>query len=234
MNIAPARQFAKAIGARESLTAIIAPPPTPNGDLHLGHLAGPYMWSDVLLRYLALRGRPCVSAISVDLNQSYVVTTAERLKLDPVELAQRQYHNIRATLGAADIRFDVVGMPDAAYSAYVQDWFTRLNAGGAFETTETSVPYDPKRGRFLFEGYASGWCPVCLAATKGNICEACGHPNDAAKLFNLHATGGQPGEPLEMRRRSGLVLRLERWRNQLEHHLLGNLPEIRPNLRRLI
>ena len=233
MNIVPSGQFDRASDALEPITAIIAPPPTPNGDLHLGHLAGPYLWADVLLRYLRLRGRTCVSAISVDVNQTYVVTTAERSGDDPSELAARQYRNIRATLRAANIRFDVVGMPDAAYAAYVQDWFTRLHAGGVFKAVEMQTPYSPRRRRFLFEAYASGRCPTCLSATKGNICEACGHPNDASRLFDLHATGGQPGEPLEMRRHSGVVLELEHWRRELTDHLLG-LPELRPNLRRLI
>jgi methionyl-tRNA synthetase len=234
MNIAPARQFKKAFGGSEPLTAIISPPPTPNGDLHLGHLAGPYLSADVLQRYQRLRGRKCVSAISVDLNQSYVVTTAERLTLEPTELAQCQFHNIHATLAAAEICFDVVGMPDANYTAYIQDWFRRLYAGGELEKVETTVPYDASRDQFLFEAYASGWCPTCLAAAKGNICEACGHPNEPARLFNLHATGGRRSESLEMRRQSGLVLNLECWRDQLTRHLLGALPELRPNLRRLI
>jgi methionyl-tRNA synthetase len=175
-----------------------------------------------------------VSAISVDLNQSYVVTTAERLTLEPTELARCQFHNIHATLAAAEICFDVVGMPDANYTAYIQDWFRRLYAGGALETVETTVPYDASRDQFLFEAYASGWCPTCLAAAKGNICEACGHPNEPARLFNLHATGGRRSESLEMRRQSALVLNLECWRDQLTRHLLGALPELRPNLRRLI
>jgi len=234
MNIVPPRQFDKTLGAVTPVTAVIAPPPTPNGDLHLGHLAGPYMWADVLLRYLRLCGRRCVSAVSVDLNQSYVVTTAERLRADPSELASTQYRNIQATLAAADVRFDVVGMPDADYTTYVQNWFVQLYTAGAFETADTTVPYDTTRGRFLFEAYASGRCPTCLAATKGNICEACGHPNDASRLFDLYPTGGRRGEPLEMRRLSGLVLNLERWRPRLSRHLLTTLPQLRPNLRRLI
>jgi methionyl-tRNA synthetase len=234
MNFASNRQFETSIGAPGPITAIIAPPPTPNGDLHLGHLAGPYLGADVLLRYMKLIGHRCVGAISVDLNQSYVVTTAERLKLDPADLADLQFHRIQATLAAANIRFDVVGMPDADYTAYVQTWCKRLYAAGAFETIETTVPYDPIRGRYLFEGYASGCCPTCLAPSKGNICEACGHPNEAAQLFNLYPTGGHPGEPVEMRRHSGLVLNLERWRKPLARHLLTSLPQLRPALRRLI
>lgn len=233
MNIVSSRQFDRAGDALDPITAIIAPPPTPNGDLHLGHLAGPYLWADVLLRYLRLRGRNCVSAVSVDINQTYVVTTAERLGVDPRELAAQQYRNISATLQAANIRFDAVGMPDGDYAAYVQHWLSRLYAGGVFKTVDIETPYDPRRGRFLFEAYASGRCPTCLSGTKGNICEACGHPNEAGRLFDLHATGGRPGEPLEMRRHSAVVLELEDWRHPLADHLLA-LPGLRPNLRRLI
>ena len=35
---------------------ITATPPTSNGDLHLGHLSGPYLAGDVYKRYCRLRG----------------------------------------------------------------------------------------------------------------------------------------------------------------------------------
>ena len=169
-------------GTRMPIIAIVAPPPTPNGDLHLGHLAGPYLGADVLRRYLTLRGYRCVSAISVDTNQTYVVTTADKLRMSPAALAQQSYADIKQTLHAADIAFDVIGMPDTAYTAYVKNWFVRLERAGAFDRRESLVPYHPGMERFLFEAYASGRCPVCLAATKANICEGCGHPNQAGDL----------------------------------------------------
>jgi methionyl-tRNA synthetase len=222
------------VGYRPGTTAIIAPPPTPNGDLHVGHISGPYFGADVLRRYLELRGDRVVSALSADLNQTYVVTTAERLGADPVELAHRSHAEVTSTLEAAGIGFDVVGMPDATYTRYVSDWFTRLHAAGAFDLVSRKVPLDVKRGRYLFEAYAAGWCPVCLAGTKGNICEACGNPNDASALFGLHPTGGQPGDPIEYHEVSTLVLDLERRRKPLEHHLREVVPQLRPNLRRLV
>jgi methionyl-tRNA synthetase len=216
------------------IAAIIAPPPTPNGDLHLGHLAGPYLGADVLVRYLKLRGRDVVSAVSADLNQSYVVTTAERLRVDPAQLAARSYADICATLAAAKIEFDVVAMPNADYTAYIQNWFTEMRAAGAFELKQTTVPYDVRRERFMFESYASGRCPVCLSDTKGNICEVCGHPNDATRLFDLHPTSGDRHDPVQMRTRTGLVLDLERWRNPLASRLSAIVNPLRPNLARLI
>jgi methionyl-tRNA synthetase len=215
------------------ITAIVAPPPTPNGDLHLGHLAGPYLAADVLARYLELRGHSPVKALSVDLHQSYVVTTAERLNVDPRELAAKSHREIQATLAAAEIEFDV-GMPDHDYSAYVQNWFHRLYLSGALELRELTFPYDVRRGRALFESYASGRCPVCLCDTRGNICEACGHSNDASQLFDLYPTGGGRDDPVEMRSQRGVVLDLEPWRDALVISLSRMSPPLRPSLARLI
>lgn len=216
------------------VVAIVAPPPTPNGDLHLGHLAGPYLCADVLRRYFELQGRRSVSALSVDLSQSYVVTTAERINVDPLTLAQRSHSDIQESLTAAEIRFDIVGMPDSEYAAYVQHWFERLHAAGIFDAVDIDIPFDARRGRFLFEAYASGWCPTCLSATKGNICEACGHPNNPARLLDVYPTGGNFNDPVEMRNRPMLVLDLERWREPLTRHLRDTFPELRPKLRRLV
>jgi methionyl-tRNA synthetase len=215
-------------------TAIIAPPPTPNGDLHVGHLSGPYFGVDVLGRYLRLRGENVVAAIGVDLNQSYVVTTAERLGTDPNLLARQSHAEVTSTLNQAGIVFDVIGIPDPAYQAYVSSWFSRLFSAGLLQRRQRGVPYDPKRQRFMFESYASGRCTECLAETKGNICEACGHPNDPGQLFGLYPTGGKAGDPVEMREIVEYVLDLESWREPLIRHLRSTLPTLRPALERLI
>lgn len=213
---------------------IVAPPPTPNGDLHVGHIAGPYFGADVLRRYVKLRRSSAICALSVDLYQSYVVTTAERLKVDPVALARKSHEDITETLCMSGIEFDVFGMPDADYGAYVTEWFRQLHASGVLEKRTRAIPYDPKRERFLFESYASGRCPVCLAGTNGNICEACGHPNDAQQLFGLHPTGGAVGDRLESREVTEYILPLEAFRDTLWEHLKNKVPERRPMLQRLL
>jgi methionyl-tRNA synthetase len=171
-------------------TVIIAPPPTPNGDLHVGHLSGPYLAADVMRRSLRLRGEGTIATLSVDLNQTYVVTTAERRGEDPLALAHRSHEEVCVTLAEAKIHFDVVGMPDDSYSRYVSNWFQRLHAADLVNFGYKKVPFDVLRQRFMFESYAGGFCPVCLSATKANICEACGHPNDAQDLLGLYPTGG--------------------------------------------
>ena len=46
-------------------TIITATPPTPNGDLHVGHLSGPYLAADVHARFLRARGQDVAYAASV-------------------------------------------------------------------------------------------------------------------------------------------------------------------------
>src|SRR2546430_12700278 len=94
---------------------VVAPPPTPNGDLHVGHLAGPYLSADVFTRFERLRGRAVVSAISTDENQTYVVTTAERLRRSARELAAPSPADVPRTLGCAGLEVDLVG---PAYRAF--------------------------------------------------------------------------------------------------------------------
>ena len=216
------------------ITAIVAPPPTANGDLHLGHLSGPYLGADVCRRYLALRRREVISALSLDVNQSYVVTTAERLGVSPADLVHRSHREVSETLNSAQIRFDAVGLPDEAYSAYVSDWFRALHKSGAFYRREYEAVFDIKTGRALFEAYASGRCPHCLATTKANICEGCGNPNDATDLLNLYPTGGTPQEQVRRGSASAWMLDLECYRDEMVE-VLGRLsPQPRPTLRRLL
>src|SRR6476660_5624506 len=62
-----------------ALHLVTTAPPTPNGDLHLGHLAGPYSGADVYARACRLRGERSLYATGSDLHQSYVPTKARKL-----------------------------------------------------------------------------------------------------------------------------------------------------------
>jgi methionyl-tRNA synthetase len=213
---------------------LIAPPPTPNGDLHVGHLSGPYLGVDVYRRYLALKGQAVTTALSVDLNQSYVVTTAQRLGMSPEELAHRSYEQVQATLSKAEIRFDVIGMPDRAYTEEISSWFMRLYDHGSVRARKRYYPFDLRQSRFLFESYATGRCPTCLSGTCANICEACGHPNEASELLGLHPTNGAFDDPVEPREVMEFYIDLELMRDRLAGYLETSIPEKRPALRRLI
>ncbi|WP_371924820.1 class I tRNA ligase family protein [Pseudomonas sp. R5(2019)] len=54
-------------------------PPTPNGDLHLGHLSGPFLAADVMQRVLRQRGHDVLFVSYSDDYQSYLPRKANAL-----------------------------------------------------------------------------------------------------------------------------------------------------------
>src|SRR5215472_16354202 len=77
---------------------IIGPPPTPNGDLHVGHIAGPYMAADVHARYLRASGRSVLYVTGTDDSQTYVLSSAAKLCVTPDALVERSTRDIQLTL----------------------------------------------------------------------------------------------------------------------------------------
>ncbi|WP_166542113.1 class I tRNA ligase family protein [Paenibacillus lutrae] len=214
---------------------VIAPPPTPNGDLHVGHLSGPYFGADVFSRFQRLRGSQVTSALSIDENQSYVVTTAERLQEDPKELVARNYDDIRRTLQMAAIHFDTVGRPDEKYTRFVSDFFETLYAAGSLIEKQVQVYYNTADERYLFESYIKGRCPTCFDSTNGNICESCGHPNDPFTLIDagpVNSSAGKDG--LEIRTVRALFLPMESYRARIKTFFEESEQHIRPTLKLLL
>src|SRR5689334_25432389 len=90
---------------------VIAPPPTPNGDLHVGHLSGPYLRADIYTRYLRMRGIEAYYLTGVDEHQSYVAFKAEQLGCSPAATADRFAEAILESLQAAQIEVDLYSRP---------------------------------------------------------------------------------------------------------------------------
>lgn len=199
-------------------TVIIGPPPTPNGDLHVGHIAGPYLAADVYARYLRATGRPVLYATGTDDSQTYVVASAAKQETTPAELAERSWHEIAGSLDAIGVAVDGFAPFDEHYRASVLDFTTRLHAEGKLELRTVRLPYSISSGEFLMEGLVSGDCPVCLATSRGGLCESCGHPNNFDELIEPKSAVDPDGE-VELREARILVLPLERYREQLtEYH----------------
>ena len=199
-------------------TVIIAGPPTSNGDLHVGHVAGPYVGGDVYARYLRATGRPVVWASCTDDMQTYVVTTAQRLGTTPEELVARSTESIRTTFEAMGISLDGFSPTDDGYRALVYDYVQRLYDAGKFRLRTVRLPWGERSQKFLVEGFVGGSCPTCLDDSRGGFCETCGHPIDFDGLIEPSSIL-DPGEPVSYREATILVLPMEEYRERLiEYH----------------
>jgi len=213
---------------------VTATPPTTNGDLHAGHLAGPYLNADVFCRAQRQRGHTTLYVSSGDDNQSYVVTTAQRLKMNPTTLAAECNEQIRETLKLADIDMDAFTTPDEEHERVVREFFRDLYERGKLRRRAYNFPYSQEAGRFLLEAFATGYCPECLASTAGAICEACGHPNDVGSLLYPQATDSGERALSETQRVETLVLPLESYRRQIVNFYEQRRCTMRPHVLRFV
>lgn len=203
--------------ARPVRTLVTAAPPTPNGDLHLGHLSGPYLAGDVLRRALRLQGIDAAYVFGTDDNTNYVQHMGRQLGIGGAEAADHFAGEIAATLAAAEIEADLFTRPNASAShvPFVQEFFRRLYEQGHLIEREDPAPWCDTCGLYLHEALLHGGCPHCGAPTGGNFCEECGRPN-ACNLVAAACT--RCGSAPSWRPTRRLYFPLSRWEGLLREH----------------
>jgi len=212
---------------------VISPAPTANGDLHLGHIAGPFLAADVYTRYLRATGRRVLFGTGIQDTPTYVVTTANRLGMAPRALVARSAEQVAATLAAMGIVVDAFTGDDARFIKGVLDFVDRLHATGKLHLRTMTFPYLPSKGEYLVDGYVRGGCPICLADGCAGLCESCGHPVAAGELIHPRSTM-YPDDPVELREADVLVLPMEEYRDALREYFAGPGSAMRPHMAQAI
>jgi methionyl-tRNA synthetase len=158
---------------------VFSTPPTPNGDLHLGHLSGPYLGADVFARFQRMRGEEAYHITGSDDYQSYVIAKGRQLGKEPQAVADHFGKEIFETLRLLDVQVDQYTLTSraAGYADGLQDFFGRLVSSDGVARRSDNAAFDPQTGAYLYECDISGRCATCNAPCGGNICEECGEPN---------------------------------------------------------
>lgn len=159
---------------------ITCAPPNPNGDLHLGHLSGPFLGADVLRRHLAGRGAQVSYVAYTDDHSCYVPRRGAELGWTPRETALRFTRRIEQTLALADMSPDYYAHParEPRHDEQVQQQFLRLRERGAVVERVMPTPWCRTCECFVYEAYLRGRCHFCALPCDGTYCEDCGLPQD--------------------------------------------------------
>lgn len=211
---------------------VLGPNPTPNGGMHLGHIAGPYLAGDVYARYQRLLGRKVVFSTGTDDSQTYVIATAARAGIDPHQLCAESTVLIHDALRAIGISFDGFGPFDQAYQDSVLTFFSELHAAGKFRLKTVKLPYLERTGEYVVEGLIEGECPTCLASSRGGLCETCCHPNNFDEMV-VHSTIDKSELPT-IREATIMVFPLEEYREELTAYHEAWAPYWRPHLTQMV
>src|SRR5438034_3776162 len=117
---------------------IVPSNPTPNGDLHIGHIAGPLIGADVLRRACAQRDEPAAVLLGTAWQNSHVLLAAQRQGRGYLEVAAEFARLIERSLAAAGIGYHVMlrhsDIPDIEQATHAA--FARLRADGAVVVRE--------------------------------------------------------------------------------------------------
>jgi methionyl-tRNA synthetase len=170
--------------------------PYANGPLHIGHLAGVYVPSDIYTRYLRLKGEDVISICGSDEHGVPITLKARNEGVTPQEIVDR-YHAInKKAFENFGIAFDIYSRTsNKIHYETASDFFLKLYNKGEFIEKTSEQYYDEEAGCFLADRYIMGTCPHCGNENAyGDQCEKCGTSLSPSDLINPHSTvsGSKP------------------------------------------
>jgi methionyl-tRNA synthetase len=164
--------------------------PYANGPLHVGHLAGAYIPSDIFARYQRLRGKQVLMVSGSDCHGTPITLTAETEGVRPQEVIRRSHESFLNTFQRLGISFDLFTQTytDNHYAA-TTDFFLKLLEQGFLRRERQTGSYSETLGRFLPDRFVEGRCPHCgFERARGDQCDNCGRLLDPAALLAPHST----------------------------------------------
>ena len=159
--------------------------PYASGSLHLGHLGGAYLPSDIFARYHRIAGNDVLMVSGSDAHGTPITVRADEEGMTPREVVDKYHAEILGYWEAVGISFDLFTTTMTAnHHSVTQDMFLRLLEKGHLVKGTSTQFYDPEADRFLPDRYVEGTCPHCgYTEARGDQCENCGRTLDATDLI---------------------------------------------------
>ena len=164
--------------------------PYANGPVHIGHLAGVYVPSDIYTRYLRLRGEDVIHVCGSDEHGVPITIKAKKEGITPQQVVDRYHEIIKNAFAGLGIEFDIYSRTSSdMHTVTASDFFRKMNEDGKFVEQTTEQYYDEEAKMFLADRYIMGTCPKCgNERAYGDQCEACGSTLSPDELIEPHST----------------------------------------------
>jgi len=198
--------------------------PYANGDLHLGHIAGAYLPSDIYVRYRRLKGDDVIFICGSDEHGTPIEISAIREKVTPKEIIDRYHTSNKNAFEKLGISFNIYSRTsDETHIKTAQEFFLTLYNKGLLEEHKSKQLYSEKDQMFLADRFVIGTCPKCgNENANGDQCENCG--SDLSPLELINPRSKVSGDVPVIRETSNFVFpfksfqpKLEEWINSKEN-----------------
>ena len=170
--------------------------PYANGPVHIGHLAGVYVPSDIYTRYLRLKGADVISICGSDEHGVPITIKARKEGVTPQDIVDRYHNLIKRSFEGLGISFDIYSRTTSpTHNKTASDFFRKLYDDGKFIEQSSEQYYDEEAKTFLADRYIVGTCPKCgNERAYGDQCEKCGSTLSPDELIDPHSavSGSKP------------------------------------------
>ena len=194
-----------------------------NGELHIGHLVGCWLPSDVYARFCRAMGRDVLYIGGADEHGTPALVGAMKENMPVLEYTNKYYEKHLRAVSDFNLSFDLYGRTHTELQEkLIHDLFTRLDEQGLIEERETIQPFSVDDDMFLADRQLEGTCPKCgYDKARGDQCDNCSATYEASELLNPRsAISGATN--IEMRKTKNLFFlasKVEKdWRKWLQSH----------------
>ena len=157
-----------------------------NGPIHIGHLAGCYIPSDLYVRFLRSKGEDVKFISGTDEHGVPITIKARDENKSPKEVVDHYYELINDSFKEFGISFDIFSRTSKEiHHKTSSEFFLNLYEKGTFQEITSSQYYDEKEKQFLSDRYITGECPCGNNNNAyGDQCEVCGKTLSPMDLKN--------------------------------------------------
>ncbi len=210
----------KQMGQKYLITSAL---PYVNGELHIGHLVGCWLPSDVYARFCRARGRDVLYICGADEHGTPAIVGAAKENMPIKEYNDKYYEKHLRAVSDFKLSFDLYGRTHTPeQEKLIHELFKRLEDEGLIEERETVQPFSVDDNMFLADRQLEGTCPKCgYEKARGDQCDNCSATYEATELLNPHSTiSGSTN--IEMRPTKNLFFLASKveddWRKWLKEH----------------
>jgi len=204
--------------------------PYANGPIHIGHLAGVYVPSDIYTRYLRLKGEDVISICGSDEHGVPITLKARKEGITPKQVVDRYHEMNKKAFEDFGIAFDIYSRTtNKTHYETASEFFLKLYKKGEFIEKTSLQYYDTEAGCFLADRYITGECPHCHNSNAyGDQCEKCGSSLSPSELINPRSaiSGSQP----VLKETLHWYLPLDKYEPWLKKWILEEHTEWKPNV----
>lgn len=166
--------------------------PTPNGPLHLGHLAGPFLKMDILARHLREKGHVVAIVSSTDPYETHILPVCKKENKTEKLICNENYKKINNCLESLAIDYDIFINPiEDEYSERLKEItknvFNKLLKNGKCSYIKEKLHFNKESNDIVVASRLAGICPSCKVTMGGYHCEACGQevfPEDMVEPYD--------------------------------------------------